>query len=370
MLLIFDQVHYLDPVDDDTWRARLMRQMEDVHSPQFKSYREIADALPTLIEEQIVIREDPTTLAALADSSLAMSAIADLRDQVWAKLASRPERHHMPHRRRNGVASWEIFRPKLPDDFVAALESNADLQHHLLSRGRDSESWQLTYEAGSAISIAAHLAAAEELGIAPVTDSDMHHALLLTKVSRSSALTAAESPLPGNRVRQMANNTAMSLLSDVLPRHALEQVSFDSVLEFRQRTQLQRRQFVSELYSRVGAASKATGASEQARVTQELRVGMAKEVREYRAELMAVRDKLWPTLIGSLSSTAPAGTAAAVALAYIGNLQYAASAAAVAAGLSVLKGALDLRAEDRRVRTRSAPGIAYLSAVRDTLGSR
>lgn len=56
MLLVFDTIHFLDPVDDEEWRACLMAEMLD---RRFTKYQAIAKVLPTLVSERAVARQDP-----------------------------------------------------------------------------------------------------------------------------------------------------------------------------------------------------------------------------------------------------------------------------------------------------------------------
>jgi hypothetical protein len=368
MLLVFDSIHFLDPVDDEGWRAELIQQMEGAGFPGFTGYRSINDALPTLIQEGAMVRRDPALLQSTNDGNVVAAALTDLQDPSWAQMAARPGEFKMPCHRdeRNGAPTWEIFRPKLPDAFIAALTSVSRLRRHLVHRGRGDESWVLSYEAGSAITLSLHLAAANELGLAPVTDSQMHHALLLEKVARAGA-PQETGPLPPAAIRQLANRTAITILDTLLPRHALERVSFDQILEFRSRTASLRRQCVAEIYRRLSVVNKGTSAQQFEQAATELHLSLEKDLREYRAELAAARDKLWPTFTDSLGASLPTGGVAAVAASYLGGIEFAFSAAAVAVGLALLKGLLNLKGEARRTSAGAAPPISYFSQVAERL---
>ena len=64
LLLVFNSVHYLDPVDDDDWRAKLLSDLEDSHDPRFRTYRDVHAATPSLVQEGAVVREDPKSIGA------------------------------------------------------------------------------------------------------------------------------------------------------------------------------------------------------------------------------------------------------------------------------------------------------------------
>ena len=68
-----------------------------------------------------------------------------------------------------------------------------------------------------------------------------------------------------------------------------------------------------------------------------------------------------------MTASLPAGGMAAVAMTYIGNPGYALAAPLAAAGLALLKSALGLRAEERKLRAKASAVVSYLSLVQDRL---
>lgn len=362
MLLVFDTVHFLDPVDDEEWRACLMADMLD---RRFGTYQSIAKALPTLVAERAVARQDPALLSVMSSPDVLSAALRDLNDAEWVKAASRPELFRLPHLgRADGLpATWEIFDKKLPAGFASALREHPDLESHVVLHGDETETWLLSYEAGSAIAIAVHSAAASELGVATVTDSCLHHRLLLSSAARRSSgtaiLDATQDPTAG---------VALGILDDVLPRHVLDRVEFDDILTFREKSKLARLHFVRELRIRLSALGDSRMPAERRTMDSQLRLSLASELRQYRAEMAAVRDKCWPSLAGALGATLPAGGVAALALNYIGITQHALTAATAAVGLAVAKSILETRAARRSVVARSTPAVSYLSQVRDMFG--
>ena len=111
MLLVFDSLYFLDPVDDDDWRAELLKDMEAQEDPQFQQYRAIHGALPTLLEEGVVVRVDPTAIATLDSPAISAAAVSDLLDPTWCHFASGPQLYRMPHRSLavDGSPTWDIF---------------------------------------------------------------------------------------------------------------------------------------------------------------------------------------------------------------------------------------------------------------------
>src|ERR1700739_2202173 len=58
MLLVFDRISFVDPVDDAEWRLKLFKDLE-VHDEQFTDYRAVDSALPELLDHGCITRIDP-----------------------------------------------------------------------------------------------------------------------------------------------------------------------------------------------------------------------------------------------------------------------------------------------------------------------
>lgn len=58
MLLVFDEVTFVDPVDDAQWRAKLFEGLEP-YDAEFARYQGVDAALPELISQGCVKRFDP-----------------------------------------------------------------------------------------------------------------------------------------------------------------------------------------------------------------------------------------------------------------------------------------------------------------------
>src|SRR5271165_1445881 len=81
MLLVFDEVTFVDPVDDAEWRAKLFADLES-YDPEFARYQGVDAALPELIKQGCIKRFDPGPH--INDRSLVtVSALSDLSDLNW-----------------------------------------------------------------------------------------------------------------------------------------------------------------------------------------------------------------------------------------------------------------------------------------------
>src|SRR6266852_270719 len=246
LLLVFDQISFVDPVDDDQWRTKLFRDLED-HDEHFSQYQDIHPVLPELLDHGCVKRIDPEQFVHKSSMLATASALSDLQDSSWLKVASNPRKFHMPSIAIDGRSSWQIFRPKLPQGFIDALAASPELGNHLLEEGDDWSSWSLSYAAGSAIGIGLHLEIAEELGVAPVTDSELHHRLLLMKIARAAEATDKAIPIPDEAIRHLTADIASTMLSEVLPEDRFRYVTFGEIIAFRENTRTIRKQFISDI---------------------------------------------------------------------------------------------------------------------------
>lgn len=222
----------------------------------------------------------------------------------------------------------------------------------------------LSYEAGSAATLNLHLAAAGDLGLAPVTDSAMHHRLLLRKLVRSSTPESQwtePSPVVADAA---AHSTAQRLVEGLLPREALEAVSFEKILVFREETRGDRAALVNELKASLAKVAASTSLPEISGRQNEINAAILKDVREYQASLAAARDKVWPGLVKATASGVVAGSAAALTFEYLvgGSLGLLAGSIA-GASMTLLQSSLEFRAEERKVLRGARPSVAYLSKV-------
>lgn len=366
MLLVFENVVFLDPIDDEPWRAKLFQGLEKQEDKRFATYRQVHEELTTLFQEGAARRVDPTEVTAMESPLTTAAALSDLLDSRWSNVASNPRAFGMPHRRLGlaGEATWQIFLQKMPQAFVEALQAQDVLRKHLIHKGNTYDSWTLSYEAGSAVSISVHLAAAEELDLAPITDSAMHHELLIRKLIRQRAYPDQRSrPIDEGVVSQLAQSTATAIIDDLLPKSLLDKIGIEEILRFREQTRALRQQAIKDIGNRLSILSRVPEVEDLLRASSEVQQLIRSDLRTYRAEVAAARDKLWPTLVASLNANLLGGSVATVAMNYIGGLGYALATSVLAGSLALLKGTLDLRAERRKAEASRSPAITYLARV-------
>src|SRR6266567_9145473 len=223
----------------------------------------------------------------------------------------------MPNIRISGSPSWQVFEPKLPAEFLNALQTRPEFQSHLLGEGDARSSWSLSYAAGSAIGIGVHLDIAEDLGLAPITDSPMHHRLMLMKMARALNANNTVSPVPDGVVRALTVEMASTLLSQVLPEEYLHRATFEEIIRFRAETAPLRKYFVADLEMRIGQLRSIPSAEEWVVGCRQVLSSIEAELRKYEAEFASGRMKIWPGVLKSTTSAAAAGSLAAVGLSLI-----------------------------------------------------
>lgn len=369
ILLVFDRVTFLDPVDDEGWRAKLYRDLERREDARFSSYRDIHRSILDLMVEGIVARADPEKIRLLNSSATAAAAVSDLLDPDWTNVGASPARFQMPHRtwHGTGAATWQVFSAKLPPQFVTALLSDDEMSKHLLDKRDSHEAWTLSYAAGSAAAINAHLAAAEELGLAPVTDSEMHHQLLVRKLLRSQGGDKPK-PLGDDLVEQLAQKIVLDLIGEVLPIDVLDEVAFEQIVRFRQATADLRQSLMNDVSGRLGLLTKIPEMGEVAVGVRQIEIGLRDELRKYQAEFTAARKKFWPQVVSSPGSGLATGSLAAVAMSYIGGPWLALAGSIVAASLVILKSHMDVKVEQEKLSSSSSPSVSYVSRLKGEFG--
>lgn len=358
ILLVFDHVTFLDPVTDDEWRAHLLEDESHKQGGTFQGHRELHESLETLKRQGAIRLVDPARIPDATGEAAAASALSDLMDPRWAAMASEPGKFGLPARKAaDGRATWQIFSPKLPPRFVDALRQRG-LRSHLLADGGDDTAWTLSYEAGSAAALNAHIAAAEALSLAPVTDSALHHALYLRKLARMRSADGEALP-----TQALEGRLALTLLGELLPKQALETLTFEQILEFRDETREARQALIRALQRKLVSNSSSEFA-EMERASAGIIDSLAAEVREYAARMSEVRTRLFASLVPAVSKSALPSGLFAVGLAYAGVGAGQVLAGSIAAtALAAIHSTLELKAERDRLAMSTAPAIAYLSRI-------
>lgn len=366
LLLVFDSVTFLDPVPDEAWRAKLFRDLEVAEDPRFRTYRHLEGPLAELRDEGVISVRNPIELGAFNLSETIAGAISDLDDPVWCDIAANPKRHGLPYRTldEQGRPTWQIFESKFPPTLRQLLYEETRLQRHIVARGNRIASWTVSYEAGSAAALNLHLAAAHELSLAPVTDSELHHLLLLRKLTRSVTSNDEWQRPSSDSVDAMVNRTAVQLIDDLLPQEALLKIGFESILRFRENTRSARIAMIQQLKRKLAPVASMATLSDITAVQDSLVDSLNDELRSYRAELSATREKVWPHLVKATGTAMTTSTAAAIALQFLVGGLYAVLAGSIAGpALALLQSTLEIRAEARAIEHSAAPAVAYLSKI-------
>ena len=364
LLLVFDGVTFLDPVEDNAWRARLFQDLESTEDSRYRKYRDLDGPLRELEQEGAIVLQRPSELPAYRGLHAVAGAVSDLADPIWCEIARKPEAYRLPHQRLgpNGSATWQMFPSKLATGLREQFETTELRQHIVADRG-DRYAWTLSYEAGSASALNLHLAAADDLGLAPVTDSEMHHRLLIRKIVRTATPHDEWTDAQSRAVEATAHQAARQLVGDLLPKDGLNQLAFDDILRFRERTAADRQALVRDLKMRLADVAELTSWREIAARQLAVTTDLERELAEYRAAMASTRDKLWPGLV-SASTAAAVGGSAGVSLQMLAGGPLGVIAGALAGtGLSILKSALETRADQRKLQAGTRHSVAYLSRV-------
>lgn len=364
-MLVFDGVTFIDPVKDADWRAELFRNLETTDDARFSQYGDLKNDLKTLEQEGALSIVDPQSLPAFERPETSFGAISDLQDPLWCAIANKPSTFGLPHQRAPDTQepTWQMFSQKIPLEFRHFL-GTVPAREHLINEADDNYAWTLSYAAGSAATLNFHLAAAADLGLSPITDSELHHRLLLRKATRAMTPDNEWMEPVSTQMAQSATNTAVKLIESLMPRQALQSASFDKILRFRENTRGDRAALVNELATRLVQISNTTSYAEISQSQAALGAGISKEVREYQAALGSARDKLWPNLVKGLGYTFATGTSAALLYEYLlGGPMGVLTGALGGMACSSLASALDSRTEKRQLKRATSPSIAYLSKV-------
>lgn len=358
-LLLYDKTAFLDPVSDEEWRAHLFSNLERTYGG-FSSYADLAANFPYLISEGAVEIIDPSRVSA-QDSKLATAGIlSDLADQNWLRLCN-PLNAGIPYEQdsETGQPFWQMFKQKIPNGLLEVRLEAEFLREHFLQDGGDQYAWHLSYAAGSAIALNVHMAASEELGMNLVSDSSLHNQLLLAKAARGHGSVVAPFVESG-QAEQLTNRAMLKVLDSILPSDALETVSIEEILRFREDTKLLRRDFAKEIESLVQGHD-GLHESRQIYIPNDLARRFGEDVRNYGNELAAVRDTIWPKLIESITSAIPVATSTAgYAASYISGSGYVLAASLLLHALNPVKSVLEIQAETRKVKRSPSSALAFL----------
>jgi hypothetical protein len=197
---------------------------------------------------------------------------------------------------------WEMFKPKIPNSFIEGLQAHDQLRSHLVRAGTESTSWVLSYEAGSGISTSLHLAAAEQLSLAPVTDSAMHHQLLLHKsLRRYYDVHNGEVPITEEVSVSLAHQVAFTLVQQLLPAELLHKIMISDILAFRVELKPYRKQLITDLQGRFATLKSELEPEHLHQIKGEVVRSVSQEVREFQNAVAKACDKIWASLVSSIN---------------------------------------------------------------------
>ena len=358
-LLLYDKTAFLDPVSDEEWRAYLFSNLEKTYGG-FSSYADLAENFPYLISEGVVEIIDPSRISAQESKLTTAGILSDLADQNWLRLCN-PLKADIPYELNSetGKPFWQMFKQKIPAGLLEVPLEAEFLREHFLQDGGDLYAWHLSYAAGSAIALNVHMAASEELGMNLVSDSTLHNQLLLTKVARGDGRAVA--PVADNgQAEQLTNSAMLKVLDSVLPVDALETISVEEILRFRESTKLLRRDFAKEINCLVQGHD-SLHESRQIYIPTDLARRFREDLRKYGNELASVRDTIWPKLLDSITSGIPVATSAAgYAASYISGSGYVLAASLLLHALNPVKSVLEIQAETKKVKRSPSSALAFL----------
>jgi hypothetical protein len=193
----------------------------------------------------------------------------------------------------------------------------------------------------------------------------MHHRLLMRKIVRAATPHSEWTDTQSPAVEATAHQVARQLIGDLLPRVVLDRLDFDDIIRFREQTAADRRALVRDLKTRLDDVAELTSWREIAARQLAGAADLELEVRDYRAAMASTRDRLWPGLV-SASTAAAVGGGAGVSLQMLAGGPLGVIAGALAGtGLSLLRSALDARADQRKLQAGARHSVAYLSRVAD-----
>lgn len=361
LLLQFDSITFLDPVDDDEWRNHLFKNIENEHGG-YLGYRDLGQAMPWLRSTGAIRVESPDRVESLQSDLTTYSTLSDLLDEDWISAAN-PSAYNLPTQKFNDQPCWNVFKPKLPTGVIDALFREERFRRHLLECGGDDFAWHLSYAAGSAVGINVHLAAADELSLAPVTDSRLHHDLMLWKLRRNASQAVTSAAI--DRVTgALATRAIFKVIDTILPAKQLELLSLQDILHFRDETAPLREEFrreVAGIVAAQGVPSEATGGE---KIVAEVTRHLIDSARRYGNEVAFAKNKLWPKLIeGALTPTAMVTSVFGLAASYITSSGYVLAASAAAYALGPAKSLTEWRAEKQRIEGAEGSAVAYISQV-------
>jgi hypothetical protein len=243
------------------------------------------------------------------------------------------------------------------------LETDPTMSSHVSYNGGEQTAWVLSYVAGSAIGINTHLAVADQFGLAPVTDSSLHHQLMLMKMGRSANNKKSNFLATDALANLLTRHTIINVMEKWLPQEILAKISIQDVLAFRGESQTLRRAFFSETRQEVEKRIAGATSRQIEKVVSSTSDFITKQAGQYQNDMETLRDKLWPKLIGAFGSkTALAGLGATLGASMILSPAHM-LITSIPTIVEPAKVILNWNAERRKLKRNASASVAYLSSI-------
>lgn len=380
LLLIYDSVTFLDEVSSPEWRRHLFAEMACTGSTLFSCYEQLYDDYELLVESNIVNILDPKSLETYNSEIVAKATMDDLQDQKFMDMAAKPHMYKLPSRTPvkfekidENRPVWETFYGKLAKPLLSEKRyvENETWRSHILLPGGNTHSWILSYEAGSSAVLNFYLGAAEELGFAPITDSELHNNLVIRKLKRMYAENMDNMPIlddyPRGRLNKVvANGALIKLFSEIYPTSQLKEITFRQIIKFREETGELRKNFNSEINNLLQLIDSDPKTIKYEKEIIQAIAGLKTEFVKFEAEMISYRNKILPTMIKSLNSGVPAGSILGIAATLLGQSPgYILGAAALGAVATMTSDLLLNRNEKRKLMSTRSPAISYLVQLKN-----
>lgn len=379
-LLVFDTVTFIDEVQDTEWRRKLLQDLSGLDKA-FCSYEKIADEYTELKEKEIVKIISPKNIDVNNTLGIAIATIADLEDTEFVAKASKPYLYQLPaislttKNAYSKKATWQVFRNKIASPLLedTLFINDPNWGSHILYPGDDYSSWTLSYEAGSAAVINYYLEAAQELGLTPITNSQLHHELVLRKAKRAYISDKHNFELIDDcdrrRIASLScNGELINFLGGLFPPAALENCTFSDILKFRLETEELRHKFLNDINQSLRIIDEIPSSIKFDTEIVKILQHIEQDFRNNEQEIKLIRNKLFPSIFQSILF----GTAGGGALGSLVSIFSQQPGGILAtSGLTVsgvfLAKAIDIWNQYRKVQYGQKSSIAYLSRVEKLL---
>jgi hypothetical protein len=379
LLLVFDSVTFIDEAENAEWRKVLLQKMAHIDSPIFSSYEKLADDYDMLSDTGAIQIINPNQLQARHSQGVALATKADLSDQKFLEIASKPSSFGLtarPFGKYGGLPAdkptWQVFKGKIASPLFLdnTFINDKTWASHILVPGDDNYSWTLSYEAGSAAVTNFYLEAAQELQLTPVTTSDLHHALVLRKLKRIFSDGDDKINLIDDIQRKrfravFGQGEIIRLLGALYPAAGLSRVSFSEIVKFRKETKELRHIFIQEVDELLRVVdSDPTSITYDKDVIEAVK-SLKSDFIKLENDLVSARDKILPSFTEAMLYGTAGGGALSAFISFLGGFSPSSVVAASALTVSgaFLVKAIELWNEKRKLIRNQSSSISYLTKV-------